>query len=69
MKYTFMLNRSWIIALLAISTNAFSQTIPAIGTISPGDSIIVVYDVTVNTGGSSISNQGSIAGSNFTTFG
>ncbi|WP_218029243.1 hypothetical protein, partial [Segetibacter aerophilus] len=68
MKYTFMLNRSWIIALLAISTNAFSQTIPAIGTIPPGDSIIVVYDVTISTGVSSISNQGSIAGSNFTTF-
>ena len=67
MKHTSLLKKSLLIALVTIGTNAFSQTIPAIGTIPAGDSIIVVYDVTINSGVSSISSQGSISGSNFIT--
>jgi hypothetical protein len=68
MKYTSVLKRSLMIALLAIGTRSFSQTIPTIGTIPAGDSIIVVYAVTINSGTTTISNQGIISGSNFTTF-
>jgi hypothetical protein len=68
MKYTSLLKRSLVIALLAISTHSFSQSIPTIGTIPAGDSIIVVYAVTINSGTTTISNQGTVSGSNFTSF-
>lgn len=68
MKYTFLLRRSLVIALLAIGIHSFSQTIPPVGTIPAGDSIIVVYGVTINSGTTLISNQGSISGANFATF-
>lgn len=40
----------------------------SIGTIPLGDSVILVYDVTINNGAGNISNQGTISGTGFTTF-
>jgi hypothetical protein len=57
--------------LVLLSSAAFAQLNPlTIGTLHPGDSIVVYYDVTINTGCgcTQISNQGSISGSNFAGF-
>jgi hypothetical protein len=50
--------------------NGFAQLSPlAVGTILPGDSVVIYYDVTINSGaGSQVSNQGIITGANFATF-
>ena len=48
----------------------FSQSLTplTIGTIAPGDSVVIYYDVTINSSaGSQVSNQGTISGSNFIT--
>jgi hypothetical protein len=58
-------------ALVVVVNVASAQFNPlTIGTLHPGDSIIVYYDVTINTGCSctQISNQGTVTGSNFSTF-
>jgi hypothetical protein len=68
MKYISMLKRSCLIALLVISTGAIAQTIPAIGEIPAGDSIIIVYDVKIDIGVTSVSNQANITGTNFSAF-
>src|SRR3954471_9981319 len=57
--------------LVLFSSAAFAQLNPlTIGTLHPGDSIVVYYDITINTGCSctQISNQGTVTGSNFSTF-
>src|SRR5882757_7038889 len=56
--------------LFCVSNTVFSQLNPlTVGTISPGDSIVIYYDVTINTGCgcTQISNQGTVSGSNFST--
>jgi hypothetical protein len=56
-------------AFIAMDSNA--QLNPfTIGTVNPGDSIVIYYDVTINTpcGCTQISNQGTVSGSNFATF-
>ncbi len=68
MNPTYLIRKITVVAILLFSNISFSQTSPLpIGTIPPGDSIIVVYGATVNSG-PSISNQGSISGANFSTF-
>jgi hypothetical protein len=57
-----------VAAAFAVCDIGISQTSPLpVGTIAPGDSIIIVYSATVNSG-PTITNQGSISGTNFTTF-
>jgi hypothetical protein len=57
------------IVLLIIYHGSFAQLSPlSIGTIHPNDSIVVIYDVTINTlpaGVIKIGNQGTVSGSNF----
>jgi hypothetical protein len=65
MKHISLLRKSLIVALATISTQAFSQTTPSIPTLPAGDSIIFVYDVTISTGVTSVSNQGNISLSYF----
>jgi hypothetical protein len=71
MKYKNMVNKILVVAFLfCVSNNVFSQLTPlTVGTISPGDSIVIYYDVTINTGCgcTQISNQGSVSGANFST--
>lgn len=71
MKYKNMVNKILVVAFLfCVSNNVFSQLNPlTVGTISPGDSIVIYYDVTINTGCgcTQISNQGSVSGANFST--
>lgn len=69
MKYLSISKPILVISLLCITNCLFAQLSPlTIGTIAPGDSIVIFYDVTINTGaGSQVSNQGTITGSNFTT--
>jgi hypothetical protein len=71
MKYIPSLRNQLTIALLLMgSYNSFAQLSPmVIGTILPGDSVVIYYDVTINSGaGSQVSNQGTLTGSNFATF-
>lgn len=52
-------------------TQSFSQSLTplSIGTINAGDSVVIYYDVTINSGaGAQVSNQGTITGANFATF-
>jgi hypothetical protein len=53
--------------LLGVANSINAQLSPiTIGTIHPGDSVVIYYDVTINAGaGSQVSNQGTISGSNF----
>lgn len=54
---------------LSICFSSSAQFNPAsIGTIPLGDSVILVYDVTINNGAGNISNQGTVSGTGFTTF-
>lgn len=62
--------KSLLIVCLLAGLQSFSQTLTplTLGTIHPGDSVVIYYDVTINAGaGSQVSNQGTITGSNFTT--
>jgi|GEM_PF-5629942 len=71
MKYISLLKKSLALALLIVTTQSFSQSLTplTIGTINAGDSVVIYYDVTINTGaGAQVTNQGTISGSNFTTF-
>lgn len=60
-----------IFAMASLAGNSlFAQGPFNVGTIHPGDSVVVYYDVTINTplvpaNASSISNQGTVSGSNF----
>ncbi|HEV7780686.1 MAG TPA: T9SS type A sorting domain-containing protein [Chitinophagaceae bacterium] len=58
------------VAIVFFTGKAFSQAPFNIGTIHPGDSIVIIYDATINNplvpaGTTQISNQGTITGSNF----
>lgn len=56
------------IVLLGYGSLSYAQLNPfTAGTINPGDSIVIYYDVTINNpcGCTQISNQGNISGSNF----
>lgn len=57
----------FILAFFIFTNASFAQLNPLnIGVIPAGDSLIIAYDVTINTGaGSQVSNQGNISGSNF----
>lgn len=58
------------VLLLSVSQFSFGQLNPfTVGTLHPGDSIVIYYDVTINSscGCASISNQGTVTGSNFVT--
>ena len=58
------------ISLFIISHHSFGQLNPfSAGSLNPGDSIVIYYDVTINTlcGCTMISNQGTVSGSNFVT--
>jgi hypothetical protein len=69
LNYISMLKRGLIMITSTLSANVYAQTSPLnIGTIAAGDSIIVVYDVTINGSANPVSNQGNITGSNFTAF-
>lgn len=60
-----------LVAFSVVTGKAFSQLNPlSIGTIAAGDSIVVYYDVTINTGCgcSQISNQGTVSATNVATF-
>lgn len=54
-----------------LSVCGFSQSLNPlnIGTVQPGDSIVIVYDVVINNpcGCTQISNQGNVSGSNFSS--
>ncbi len=67
MKYKSMIRKASIItAVLFIGDASFAQGPFTIGTLHPGDSIIIYYDVSINAGATgSISNQGTVSGSNF----
>ena len=69
MKY--ILRKTFLVAFLyCVSNNLFAQATPlSIGNLNPGDSVVIYYDVTINSGaGSQVSNQGTVSGSNFATF-
>ena len=76
MKYSFSRYTKKIVSLLlavAVTHTNMAQMNPLpVGAIQPGDSIVIIYDVTINNplpgGTTQISNQGSVAGSNFVTF-
>lgn len=56
--------------LVLAAMQGFSQLNPlSIGAMAPGDSLVIYYDVTINTpcGCTQISNQGTITGSNFSS--
>ncbi len=56
---------------LMIATWSFAQTSNiSVGTLDPGDSIVIYYDVTINNpcGCTSVTNQGTVSGSNFSSF-
>lgn len=66
-----LLKKSLISALLLMAVQSYSQSLTplVIGTIKPGDSVVIYYDVTINSGaGAAVSNQGAVSGANFTSF-
>lgn len=68
MKYRSLLKTAAVVATLLSVTRSSAQLNPLIvGTIHPGDSIVIYYDVTINTpcNCSQVGNQGNITGSNF----
>lgn len=67
MKYNNLLNRILVIAFgLLIGNTTVAQGPTNIGTIRPNDSIVIIYDVTINPlAVGSISNQGTVSGGNF----
>lgn len=71
MKYTTLFkNKLLAILLMMIANAAFAQGPFPVGTIHPGDSIVIIYDVTINNPlvpptTTQISNQGTVSGSNF----
>jgi hypothetical protein len=71
MKHIFLLNRILALAFGVFAGNAcFAQGPFNVGTVHPGDSIVIYYDVTINNplvppSALSISNQGTVSGSNF----
>lgn len=70
MKYTFHLKTVILSILSLIALESRAQGPFNIGTIHPGDSIIVIYDVQINNplvppGTSQISSQGTVSGINF----
>lgn len=72
MSHTILRNTSLIICLAVASFSKAQLSPLTIGTIPANDSIIIVYDVTINnplpSGTSQISNQGNISGSNFSAY-
>ena len=70
MKYNHLFSNMVMGTLMALCGTVCAQGPFNVGTIHPGDSIVVFYDVTINNplvppGASSISNQGTVSGSNF----
>jgi Secretion system C-terminal sorting domain len=71
MKYKSLLRINFSLAFLIMTSQAvFAQLSPlTIGTIHAGDSVVIIYAVTINTGlppgTTHIANQGTIAGGNF----
>ena len=66
MKHKSLLRKFFGFAFVIISNTCLAQGPINIGTINPGDSIVIYYDVTINalaTG--SVSNQGTVSGGNF----
>lgn len=61
-----------LIVFSSITVNAQSLTPFTIGTIAPGDSVVIYYDVTINNslppGTTKIGNQGVVSGTGFTMF-
>ncbi len=74
MKFRNLLRKTMMAAALMLSCNiAFSQLNPLlIGQMKPGDSVVIVYDVTINNplpgGTTTITNQGAVTGTNFIGF-
>lgn len=70
MNYNSIVKTILTIAFFSIGSSVFAQLSPMVlGTVKAGDSIVIYYDVTINTGaGATVSNQGAISGSNFTAF-
>lgn len=57
---------SSLVSMLYFCATAQTLNPLSLGTINAGDSIVIYYDVTINTGaGAQVSNQGTITGSNF----
>lgn len=68
--YSYIKKLIMSVLLLGFMFSGFSQLTPfTVSKINPGDSIVIYYDVLINTacGCTQISNQGTITGSNFTT--
>src|SRR5687767_2113099 len=70
MKYKNMINKILVVAFVFIGITGFAQGPFTIGTINPGDSILIIYDATINNpttppNAATISNQGTVSGSNF----
>lgn len=72
MSYLLLLRTGFILASITGSISAFTQSLNpfVVGTVAPGDSIVIYYDVTINAscGCIEISNQGTISGANFSSF-
>lgn len=61
-----------LFVIMALGGSCFAQGPFNVGTIHPGDSIVIYYDVTINNplvppNALSVSNQGTVSGSNFTS--
>lgn len=70
MKYI-PLKKILVLALLLVSIQSISQSLTplVVGTVHKKDSVVIYYDVTINTGaGATVTNQGAVSGSNFTGF-
>lgn len=70
MKNNNLLKKVLIIVFVITANACFAQGPFNIGTISAGDSIVIIYDVTINnplvpSNAASISNQGTVSGGNF----
>jgi hypothetical protein len=70
MKYSFWLNRKLLLVFVILGNTCLAQSPFNIGTINAGDSIVIIYDVTINNplvppNAPSISNQGTVSGGNF----
>ena len=66
MKHTLFLKKLLTVAFLIMGNAAIAQGPVNAGTINPGDSVVIYYDVTINAGATgSVSNQGTVSGGNF----
>jgi hypothetical protein len=69
MKIIFKILILALVITISNSVTAQSLAPMVIGTINAGDSVVIYYDATINaSAGAQVSNQGTITGSNFSSF-